>query len=140
MPTLATMLRVRTRLEHYRHGPADIRDETAGELIGCADAMTVAADDVALRNLELELRAALQQNLARGERERLRRRIPMVEVHDVWRKDATAVHTRNSPQIAQPLERRALPRHHSLDFFSPVRGVVRDVVRALISDLGHAQV
>jgi hypothetical protein len=100
-------------------------------------AMTVRADDVALRDLRFELGATLQQRLP-SDVEQLLVWVAMIEVHRVRREPPSAVHAGNSAQIAKPLERRALPRHHSLDLFVAMDGVIGDVVWALISRLRHA--
>lgn len=62
----------------------------------------------------------------------------MVEVHDVRREHAAAIHAWDLAQFAKPRERRLLAARDALDLFSAMGRVVGDVVGALISGARHS--
>lgn len=85
--------------------------------------MTACADDLALGDLLGQTFARCEERTRPGQPERLRRRVAVIEVHLVRQVNSTAVLARHLPKLAQKLERRALPRHHPIDFalaISPV--------------------
>jgi len=62
----------------------------------------------------------------------------MVEVHLVAGEAAAAVGAGNRSQLAQKSRCRFLAPPNSIDLRLPIRGVVGDVVRSLVTTGGHA--
>jgi hypothetical protein len=112
-------------------------DQTTQRLALGANAVTIGADDIAFRGFRDQQLARLVQHLVRAEREQLRARVTVIEVHDPRGKCPAAVRTRPSPEIPQELERRRLPDANALDLLLAMGGVIRDVVRTLIATRSH---
>jgi len=96
MPLRSATLRVAAFLQHARYFPPGVDEKTACELRCRPYAMAIPANDIALRDFSLQDHAILQKHFLRREAEQLGGRIPVIEVHDMRRKRATAVHARNA--------------------------------------------
>jgi len=100
--------------------------------------VAICTNDVALFELSEE---AIPRDRARSPRdpERLLIAVAVIEVHRVRRESATAVLARHVTETAHEFHRVALTRPDALEFLAPMRLVVRDVVRPLISWLRHKE-
>lgn len=94
--------------------------------------VAVRAHDVALRDLGEELPARTKQRVRTRQTERLCLRIAMIEIHDVGREDAAAIHTRDLSELAQPRERRLLTSNDARDLRVAIARVVGEVVRTAV--------
>lgn len=101
------------------------------------DPVAVAADHVAFRDLSQQVLATLRDAVSARDQERLRRRVTVIEVHDMRRVPLAAVSARNAAQLSEPLERRCLSRADTLDLLVTMGCVVADVVWPLRPCTGH---
>ena len=102
-----------------------------------SDVVTVGADDVALRDLIHEVLSVLEKGTPCCQLERLRVRVPMVEVHHVRREHAATIEARDLAQLAKPGECLPLARRNPQDFGVAIVRLVRDVQCTLIPRFLH---
>lgn len=138
-PAVAVPLGWRSRLQDLRCLEPVLK-VTSRVLRSGTDAMAVAADDVALRDLGGKDGSTLEERPPGRQAERLGSRVTMIEIHDVGRKRPAAVEAWHAPQVAKPLQRCSLAANDPLDLRRPVAPVVADVEQPLArrTSRGHA--
>ena len=94
------------------------RSQPLAMLIPSSEAMTIRANDIALRYLSQQLISVLEQRAALEELKRLHTRIAVVEVHLVTCKSTTAIRARDLAQRPQERRRAVLPRAISRSRFA----------------------
>ncbi len=99
--------------------------------VASAHAMAVGANDIALIDLDQQLRPSHEHGSPFGQSECLEAGIAMVEIHLEWRQDRTAIGAWHMPEIAEKGQRRGLPRANAFRLATPIASVVRNIGHAL---------